>query len=221
MILRLTGLLESIDDHSATVVPLHADGAPGPIAYQVLLPHYLAVRLTGDGAIGRPITLHTLQYLESPDQGSSFAPRLLGFATPREREFFELFTTVKGLGTKRALNAMALEPGAIAAAITNRDARSLKELPKIGPRLAETIIAELHGKADGFADLDSVPGAGTGRRAGGGSSALSPAAEEAVGALVSLGETRVDAERLVIRVMTKRTDLAETGAILQAALGSR
>ncbi len=221
MILRLTGLLESIDDNSATLVPLHADGSAGPIAYQVLLPHYLAVRFTGDGAIGRSITLHTLQYLESPDQGSSFTPRLLGFATPRDREFFELFTTVKGLGTKRALHAMALEPGAIAAAITNRDARALKELPKIGPRLAETIIAELHGKADAYANLESASNGAGARRGAGSGGSLSPAAEEAVGALVSLGENRIDAERLVVRVMTKRADLAETGEILQAALGSR
>src|SRR5712671_6350629 len=89
-------------------------------------------------------------YLEGQGQGTSFVPRVLGFATPREREFFELFTTVKGLGNKRALRALAREPVEIAGAIAEKNTRALQELPEIGKRLAETVIAELTGKVEKF-----------------------------------------------------------------------
>ncbi len=59
------------------------------------------------------ITLTTFQYLESQGQGSSVIPRLVGFQSTAEREFFELFTTVKGIGNRRALRAMAEDPGVI------------------------------------------------------------------------------------------------------------
>lgn len=214
MIVRLSGILESLDGNQAVVAPPSGDG-PG-LAYEVLLPAYLARRLAEQGAIGRPVTFATLQYLEGQGQATSFVPRLLGFASAREREFFELFTTVKGLGNKRALRALAAEPGEIAAAIASRDTRRLKQLPEIGPRLAETIVAELRGKVEAFAvgmpAADGQPGAPL---------PPTPVAEEAVSALVSLGETRSDAERKVSRVLQRNPALADTGEILQAALAGR
>lgn len=217
MLVRIRGILESLDGTRAVITP---EGQPG-LAYEVLVPAYLAEKLKGEpggkGGIGKPITLQTIQYLESPNQGASFVPRLIGFPTDRERAFFELFTTVKGLGNKRALRALAIEPGQIASAIMARDTRKLTQLPEIGKRLAETVIAELSGKVDVYADL--APGMLDGE--GGASAAPPPAAEEAVYALVALGESRPDAERLVTRAMQKNPKLRETDEILQAALAAR
>jgi Holliday junction DNA helicase RuvA len=217
MIVRLSGVIEAIDGTRAVVA---APGGTG-LAYEVLLPAYLSRRLQEAGAVGREVTLHTLEYLEGQGQGTSFVPRLIGFATARERAFFELFTTVKGLGNRRALRALAAEPGEIAAAIASRDSRRLKQLPEIGPRLAETIVAELKGKADSFAEFGTGVAAGAIEAKDGVSLPPLPAAEEAVGALVALGESRQEAERKVSRAMARSPGLAETGQIIQAALAGR
>lgn len=215
MFTRLTGTLDALTGNQATITP---EGLPG-LALEVLLPGYLAARLAIDEnapAGPRRITLCTLAYLESQGQGSSFIPRMLGFASPGEREFFELFTTVKGLGNKRGLRAMAREPGVIAQAIAARNTRLLQELPEIGKRLAETVVAELSGKVDRFAALLAPAGATRVTEV----KVLGPG-DEAVRALIALGETRGEAERLVSSALGRDPDLAGTDRILQAALLSR
>lgn len=148
MLARITGTLESLEGNRAVIA--HPDGV---LAYEVLVPAYLAGSLAARPDPDAPVTLYTIQYLESLNQGASFIPRVIGFASVREREFFELLTSVKGLGNKRALRAMAAAPGAIARAIADRDHRYLQSLPEIGPKLAELIIHELKSKMDGFMAL--------------------------------------------------------------------
>ena len=77
-------------------------------------------------------------------------PRLAGFLSVEDRAFFELFTTCKGIGNRKALRAMSLDVGQLAGAISDRDIALLQTLPDIGRRTAETIIATLHGKVDRF-----------------------------------------------------------------------
>ncbi|MCC6678707.1 MAG: hypothetical protein IT436_16365 [Phycisphaerales bacterium] len=194
MICRLSGKLESISGTMAVVEP------PGTgVAYQVLLPAYLARRLLD--RIGETVVLITLQYLESQNQGASFTPRLIGFTTAQERDFFELFTTVKGIGNRKALRAMAEEPAVIARAIASRNTSALQKLPEIGKRMAETVIAELNGKVEGYlsgaelASLDESAQVKPGR--------ATPAGEEAVEALVALGQTRPEAERRVAQAQAR------------------
>lgn len=171
MITRITGLLESLDDHAAVLVPAatSGDSALG-VAYEVLVPAYLSsLLLAGDGVqvhsrLGSVITLHTLHYFEGVNQGSSFVPRLLGFGSTRERDFFELLTTVKGLGNRRALRALAIEPGQVARSIVERDTRVLQRLPEIGPKLAEALVHELKSKAEAYVGLRVDVGALSGAR---------------------------------------------------------
>lgn len=199
MITRLEGKLEEIAGLTCTVQP-----AGAAIAYEVMVPGYLAQEL--HASIGRTIRLHTLEYLEAQGQGTSFIPRLIGFGSASERRFFELFTTVKGLGSKRALRALALPPAQIAGIIAARDTAALKRLPEIGPRLAETVVAELHGKVNPFVDpaahVEAKP------------PASSPALGDAVSALVALGEKREEAERLAIEAVRSLSANATPDAIL-------
>jgi len=202
MITRLTGQIERVDGLSLVI------GLPGgALAYQVLVPAYLAERLAGQvGQVGQPITLSTLEYLESQGQGSSFIPRLVGFQTDSERRFFELLTTVKGIGNRKALRAMSIEPARIAAAIQSRDTRALTQLPEIGKRMAETVVAELSGKVAAFltaAEVKSLHGVSP--------YAPNPLGEDAVEALQALGESRGDAETLVARAAGRA---AQTGRTL-------
>jgi Holliday junction DNA helicase RuvA len=192
MIARIHGVLEALEGSTALI------GAGGGLTYQVLLPAYTASRL--GASIGRPVTLHTLHWLESQDQGSSMTPRLAGFLSEEDRRFFELFTTCKGLGRRRALRAMAMDTARIAAAIADRDLPMLQSLPEIGRRLAETLVATLHGKVDGFVSAaafgDKPADAGSSRTAGDGS-----LAREALQALLQLGEDRLTAVSLIDRAL--------------------
>ncbi|MCC6660452.1 MAG: hypothetical protein IT437_06155 [Phycisphaerales bacterium] len=207
MITRVTGNLDAVEGLAAVVSP------PGGVAYQVLVPAFVAERLREQ--TGRPVTLHTIQYLEAQGPGGAMIPRLVGFLSARERRFFELLTSVDGMGNRKALRALAQEPALIARAIAGGDAPWLTRLPEIGRKTAEKVILELKDKVTGFLTAEEVAGldaaAGPAPREG-------PAAA-AISALVALGESRPDAERLVRTTLTRRPSLKTPDEIVAAALG--
>ena len=99
MLERIRGDLRTVGDHAATVTV-------GSLDYEVLVP-------TGDAArlrlsVGEPVEFVLLHYLESQANGAVFRPRLVGFATETDRAFFELLTSVKGIGYRKALRALAM-----------------------------------------------------------------------------------------------------------------
>jgi Holliday junction DNA helicase RuvA len=191
MIARVTGNLESLQDATATIVP----GGAAWLALDVLLPAFVARQLID--RIGQPVTLQTYVYLQSPDQGSSFEPRLVGFLTAQERAFFDLFTTVKGIGTRKALRALAEPVPVIAAAAHRGDVKALTQLPEIGKRLAETIVVELKGKLEPYLSAEALESDIRGFTVAAAEPALSGPEEEAVEVLVRLGEIRIEAVRKV------------------------
>lgn len=204
MIALVRGTIRGVDGLAVLVEP-----AGGAVVYEVLVPAYLARRLAAK--TGQEIELTTLQYLEGQGQGASYIPRLVGFASPLERKFFDLFTTVKGIGNRKALRAMEEEPGNIAAAITRRDAKWLQELPEIGRRLAETIIAELTGKVDLFAVSQGGDNRVVEPKVGARAAAGGEHEAEAVEALVRLGEVRPEAQRRVDKAVARLRAAASMG----------
>lgn len=191
MIRSLTGTLIDLEQHTAVVRP---GGPDTPYEIEVLVPAYWTPRLAISA--GERLTMYCRLHLESQSQGASFIPRLLGFPSAHDRSFFEVFTSVKGLGQRRAMRAMASPPGEIAGWIATRNAKGLQTLPEIGKRLAETVIAELNGKVDSFitagATIEHTPAP----------TPQSGPAEDAIAALIALGQQRSDAERRVARVLT-------------------
>ena len=170
MISRIEGELVEVDDTRAHV-------RSGGLVYEVMIPAADRGRMTT--AIGEVVTLHTLHLLEGTAQGTSFRPRLLGFATQSDRAFFELFTTVKGIGARKALRIMEIPVGKIARAVHERDVSLLTSLPEVGKRTAEAIIVELKEKVETFLEDGSSTGAdrtaavGAIATAGAGAAALS------------------------------------------------
>jgi len=201
MIARIAGRLEELSDGAALI-----DAGTG-LWYEVFIPACDGERLAR--RVGQHVVLHTIHYLEGDPSHGAQTPRLIGFATESDRDFFRVFTTVKGIGIRKALRAMVRPVGEIAAAIQTKEARLLEKLPGIGKRAAETIIAELHGKVEPFA-----VGAGPISPA---EPAIPAAGEEAVAVLVQLGEKRVDALALVERVLAVAPELTSPEAILQQA----
>jgi len=108
-------------------------------------------RLKDNGKVGEDISFETIYYIEAGDKKSSHFPKLVGFTNPIDRQFFSLLTQVPGLGVKKALKSLIMPIRDIATAIENKDAARLNRLPGVGGRLAEKIIAELHGKVARFA----------------------------------------------------------------------
>lgn len=214
MICKIHGRLENLAGSFA-----HIELTNG-LTYEVMLPAYAAARLGGD--IGRNVTLHTINYLEGSSSGGNMIPRLAGFLTEEDRRFFDLFTSVKNIGPRKALRAMALATHQIAAAIADRDVKMLQSLPEVGKRTAETIVAELNGKVDRFLTAPTT----TTREisaAGDTETVEIPAAtrsvvREALEVLVQLGENRVQAMTWIDDVMRRDHDLTDSGEIVSAVL---
>ena len=207
MIASLTGTLAHVDEDR-----IHLQ--VGPILYELLVPAADITRLNDD--IGLEMTFHTLMYLQGDASGGNIEPRLLGFLRREDKKFFEKFITVKGIGPRKALKALALPVGEIAHAIESKDARFLTELPEIGKRTAETIVAELSGKVKEFAAAlpeSSPPGTASSRR--------TPVEEDAIMALVTLGERRIDSENLLERVKQTSPNARTTQALVGEMLRLR
>lgn len=184
MISRIVGKLAQINEQYALV-------DNNGIFYEVLLPSALADRLKENGRIGGEISFETIYYIEAGDRKSNHYPRIVGFTDPVDRQFFSLFTSVPGLGVKKALKSLILPISEIATAIENKDASRLQRLPGVGGRLAEKIIAELHGKTARFAlSKNSEPLAAR-------TLASPPFVEEAIAILEQLQYKKQEAEELV------------------------
>lgn len=193
MIAKVTGILESVGSDRA-LIALPSPGSGG-IALEILLPAYTVARL--HGSVGETVTLHTHTFLEGSAQGSSFIPRLAGFLSGEDRRFYGHFTTVKGIGNRKALRAMAMATSQIAGAIEDRDLTLLQSLPEIGKRTAETIVATLRGKVGEFVDVgERFASATQGRPAGRGN-----LSKDALTVLVQLGERRQDAAQWIDQVL--------------------
>ncbi|MGP1310104.1 MAG: Holliday junction branch migration protein RuvA [Phycisphaerales bacterium] len=227
MLTRITGQLERVEPASnagssgcaSCVVALEIG-----LAYEALLPSYTAASLLD--RIGQPLTLHTVELYEQGASGGNITPRLLGFLREDDRRFFEALTKVKGLGPKRALRMMAAPTGEIAAAAAREDAKFLKTLPEVGPKLAETIARELKGKVDAFVDRSAGHVEVKGRDAASAASAqgmdgLNAEARQAALALVRLGQSEPDAERMVRAALERDESLTRADDILAAAFGAR
>jgi holliday junction DNA helicase RuvA len=207
MIVRIHGLLEAITNGRAQIT------LDGGLTYELLLPAYAAARLAN--SVGSTVTLHTIHFLEVSAQNANMHPRLAAFLTVEDRAFFELFTTVKGIGPRKALKALSLETAQIAAAIADRDLKLLQSLPEIGKRMAETVVATLHGKVDRFVSESAYPG----RSAAGEAPAPGrSAAREALEVLLQLGENRTQSVTWIDEVLRKKPDADDPQIIITEVL---
>jgi len=205
MISRMTGRLERLSEGAALM-----DLGSG-FCYEVHVPACDVERL--EHLAGQDVTLHTIHYFEGDPARGNLLPRLVGFLSETDREFFRVFITVKGIGIRKALRALARPMSEIAAAIVAKDIRALKDLPEIGPRMAERLATELADKVAAYAG-QAMPGpAGA---AAGLAEKMPEPAREAVSVLVQLGERRNDAIALVDRVLAVAPEAASTEAIIQA-----
>ena len=208
MISALTGELHRVEDGR---IELQA----GAMLFELLVPAADVEELRASR--GQTMTFHTIFYLGGDPSRGGLEPTLIGFVRPDDRRFFEIFTTVKGIGPKTALKALTVPVGEIARAIEDKDTRFLVGLSGIGKRTAELIVAELSGKVTRFAVGPAV-------KAGKPATPMSRRAdfeEDAIAGLMALGERRPDAEHLLERAKGSGGNMNTTDALLREMLRLR
>src|ERR1700758_1730492 len=142
MITKITGLLNRVLDEEVRL-------QVGPLEYQVLVPEFVRRQIQLNA--GKELTLHTSEYLEGNPMQGRVVPRLIGFLTEAELEFFELFCTVDKVGVRKAIKALVRPVREMADAIQRQDTKWLTTLPGVGPSTADQIIATLRKKVTKFA----------------------------------------------------------------------
>lgn len=187
MISHLRGRLARKNDLTSSI-----EVDAGGVWYEVELPAFVW-RALEDRAVGDEIDVETFYFLTQ----NAPIPRLIGFQREVEREFFKKLITVPNVGPTTATRALAFSVSTIAGWIEAGDTAALGRLPAIGKRTAETIVAQLRGKVtaealladEGFSKVEKPAASGP-----------SDVAKDAIDALVGLGYTRSEADRLVSQV---------------------
>ena len=199
MITRLRGTLISRElDH------VEVETAGG-IVYEVQIPLSILERLPKPPA--PDFEIRTLQVVREDSL------TLYGFMEPFERELFSRLLGASGVGPKVALAMLSTYSARrLAQALVEKDVNALKQVSGVGKKTAERIVLEL---ADKVEDLALEAAGADGARGG-----AAPGAQEAVGALVALGYSFVDADTAVRRSLAEG-DVAGTDELVRRALAKR
>ena len=208
MITKISGLLTELGEDVAV---LHI----APFHYEVLVPDFTRRQL--QMKIDQEVELHTIQYIDGNVQkGGRMTPRMIGFNSIVEREFFEMFCSVDGLGVKKALRAMVRPVPDVARAIEEQDVTTLKTLPGIGAATAERVVAKLRRKMAKFALL--IPA-----MEGEAAAAVSQhsLAEEVCQILLSLGHPEAEARNMVTTAAQSGKKIKDVETFLQLVYEQR
>lgn len=199
MITKISGKLIRVGDDDLQL-------AVDSLEYQVLIPEFVRRQL--QNRLGESISLHTIEYLEGNPAQGRLVPRIVGFQTIVEREFFELFCSVDGVGVRKALRAMVRPVQEVAALIEEQDVKGLSALPGIGPATSERIIAKLRRKVPKFALLvsEAVSAAADGKP---------DVVSETFEVLRELGHSEADARRLLDAAVGTKKKFKDVQTLIQ------
>ena len=182
MISRINGTLQRLTETEAYL-------EVGAFEYEVWVPEFVRRQL--QSRIGETVSLRTIQYLDgNPQRGGRMTPRLVGFLSDAEMEFFEAVCSVDGVGVKKALRAMVRPVREVATAIEEQDVSYLATLPGIGAAVAERVVAKLRRKMTRFALMAD-------RGIPEGQASATDVLADAHEALIALGHNAAEARKLV------------------------
>jgi Holliday junction DNA helicase RuvA len=175
------------------------------ISYDIMIPPAVMKGIdklkSGDGTVSL-VTYHYYQM----DQSKAI-PVLVGFINEIEREFFEYFIKVSGVGPKAACKALSLSFSVIADAIDKGDMALLKTLPGIGEQKAREIVAKLQGKVGKFCLIKD-------RFEGGSPVMKEDVREEAISVLLQLQYKAQEASDMIERAMKRNPKISSCEEML-------
>lgn len=144
------------------------------IGYEVHIPSSCFSNLSG---IGTEIFLYI--HLVSRDDGDS----LYGFNNREQQSLFRTLIKINGIGPKLALMILSsMEPSIFVSYLNEGDAKALEKIPGIGIKMAQRLVIELKDKLDNWNSIDQT-------------FLQTTALNDALGALISLGYKRHEAQR--------------------------
>lgn len=213
MISRITGEVRSVGEDALTL-------AVEPFEFEVLISESARRKL--QGLLGQRVSLHTLFYVESNSMASRLNPRLVGFLSALEREFFEVFCSVDGVGVRKALRAMGRPVSELARSIQDQDVGVLATCPGIGEALAERIVAKLRRKVGQFAlpiaaSAAAVEANGDANGAAAAAWLVAPdVLRDTFTALQSFGHSETQARQAIDRILSTKQKYATVTELIDA-----
>jgi Holliday junction DNA helicase RuvA len=199
MITKITGVLNRVLDEEVRL-------QVGDFEYQVLVPDF--VRRALQNRTGEKVTLHTSHYLDGNPMQGKVVPRLIGFTSENEMEFFDLFCTVDKVGVKKAIKALVRPIQDIADAIQRQDAKWLTSLPGIGTATADQVVATLRRKVTRFALVGERPSEALGANIDG------QLLEDVYNALLGVGHPPPEARRKLDKLLANGQTYTSVEAML-------
>lgn len=200
MIGKLKGLVDSFGDDYALI-------DCGGVCYQVFCSGRTLQALPSVGQAG-------VVFIETIVREDMI--RLYGFATEAEKSWFNLLTSVQGVGARVALAILSiLTPSELSSAVALQDKAMIGRANGVGPKLALRVVTELKGKVPAIGSID----AGTlGLQAAIGEGVASTNISDAVSALTNLGYSSQQASAAVARVVQKEGDDTATEKLIRLGL---
>lgn len=184
----------------------------GGISYEVFLPTTVMQRIEENTDKDGKISLITYHYLQV--EPSKSTPVLVGFLNEIEKEFFETFITVSGIGPRAALKALNRPISLIVRAIDTADAEFLRSLPGIGPQRAREIIAKLQNKVGKFGLIKDDKIKGRDLKSKG-------IKEEALAVLMQLEYKKQEALNMLEKALDRNTGIRTTEELLNEVYKQR
>jgi holliday junction DNA helicase RuvA len=207
---RIRGILQSVSNEVATLLV-------EPFEIEVFVSEH--TRRTIQTKLGESISFHTILYIEGGSMVSRLVPRVVGFLSPIDREFFDIFCSVDGVGVRKALRAMVRPVREIARTIEEQDVKQLATFPGIGEATAERIVAKLRRKVGKFAlILSGQPGDGAASTLANGApeSAGADVIRDTYAALLSVGHSDSQAREAIDRVLSTKKKFKSVADMIEA-----
>lgn len=177
----------------------------GGISYEVLIPGCVMKALDKNINSDRTIRLITYHYHHTDPARS--IPVLIGFLNEIEKEFFEKFITVSGIGPKAAVKALSTPIPQIVKAIAEGDLGTLKSLPGIGEQRAKEIVAKLQNKVGKFGLIQEEAGEAP-------QEAAPDFQEEAMEVLLQLQYKKVEANEMIKKALERSPNIKTAEELL-------
>ncbi len=206
---KVRGVVRNVAEESVTLLV-------EPFEIEVLISEH--TRRVVQSRVGELIAFHTLFYIEGGAMVARLVPRLVGFLSALDREFFDIFCSVDGVGARKALRAMALPVRDLARIIQDQDIKLLSTFPGIGEATAERIVAKLRRKVGKFALIVSVEDAGALATATNGEpeNAAPDVIRDTYAALLSVGHSEGQARQAIDRVLSAKKKFKSVADMIEA-----